>query len=464
MGSRHRREDLDKIFYARSIAIIGASTTPGKMGYIILETLLKGGYTGRVYPINPKGGEIFGLTIYRSITDVPEVVDTMVVSIPSSGVPAVLQEAAERGVRTAIVISAGFKEAGNDDLEKAIIDIAHTYDFHFLGPNIQGVYVPPNQMSAAFFPALKKAGPITIIAHSGSVLAYLAEQLELENIGTRACINLGNKSNIDESDLLEYFAEDKDTHAIAIYLEGIKDGKRFLEAVRKTLPKKPITIMKSGRTASGMRSAASHTGALAANDTVFDAACRQYSLFRPLTMEALFDSVKGQALLKPPKGKRVMVVSSSGGGNTLAVDAAEEYGLEIPAVPPIFVERLKKEIRTPFNATIANPCDLTLFDGHIFADVVRLAEEYDIADIYLLNYADPIHNGVEAALSIQNSIRSSLAVAYFGGGEKEIASRPALHELGIPVFATPERAITGIAAAVNYADYRKTQGLLDELK
>ncbi len=458
MGSRHKNEYFDKIFNARSIALIGASTTPGKMGYIILETLLEGGYTGNVYPINPKGGELFGLPIYRSISEVPEVVDTMVVCIPSSGVPEVLLEAAKKGVRTAVIVSAGFKEAGNNELEKAIVDIARDYDFHFLGPNIQGVYAPPNKMNAAFFPALKKAGPITIIAHSGSVLAYLAEQLELENIGTRACINLGNKTNIDEADLIEYFAEDATTDAIAVYLEGIKDGRRFLAAIKKALPVKPVTVMKAGRTASGMRSASSHTGALAANDAVFDAACRQYSLFRPLTMESLFDAVKGQALIKPPKGKRIMVVSSSGGGNTLAVDAAEEYGLEIPALPQEFVERVKKEVHLPANAGVANPFDLTSFDGRLFADVIRLAEEYDIADTYVLNYADPIINDIETAVNLRNDIKSSLVVAYFGGGEKEIKGRPVLHENGIPVFATPERAATGIAAAVHYAEFRRMQG------
>lgn len=458
MKTKHPREMLDKIFKARSIALIGASATPSKLGYSIVETLQKGGYSGKIYPVNPRGGEVLGLTMYPSITDVPEVVDTMLVAIPSSFVPDVLVSAAKMGVKTAVILSAGFRESGRPDLENAIINIADEYDFHFLGPNVQGVYSPPNQMSAAFFPALKKAGPIAVITQSGSVTAYLAEQLELENIGTRAAVNLGNKTNIDENDLLEYFREDEEALSIALYLEGVGDGRRFLKTIRETLPEKPIVLLKSGRTASGMRSAASHTGALAANDAIFDAACRQYGLFRTDTMEALFDAVKGQTLMRPPRGNRLMVVSSSGGGNTLAVDAADEYGLQIPGTHVEFVERVKKEILVPFNADISNPCDLAFFEGSKFRDVIKLADEYDLADIYLINYGDPIENGVEAVLDLADTIHASLAVAYFGGGELEREGRLILHEHGIPVFATPERAVTGIAAASHYAQYRRRIG------
>lgn len=458
MKPKHGRDIFEKIFFARSLALIGASATPGKLGYSIIETLLNGGYSGKIYPVNPRGGEVLGLTMYKTITEVPEVVDTMLVAIPSAFIPELLVAAAQKGIRTAVILSAGFRESGRPDLEQAIIDIAAGHDFHFLGPNVQGVYCPLNQMSAAFFPSLRKAGPVAVITQSGSVTAYLAEQLELENIGTSAAVNLGNKTNIDENDLLGYFAAAEHTRAIALYLEGISDGRRFLQTIRQTLPQKPVVIMKSGRTASGMRSAASHTGALAANDAIFDAACRQHGLFRAKTMEALLDAVKGAALARPPKGNRLMVVSSSGGGNTLAVDAAEEFGLEIPNVPPEFIERVKKELIVPFNAEISNPCDLAFFEGSLFREVVRLADEYDIADTYLLNYGDPIENGVEAVLDLAGSINASLAVAYFGGGWLEREGRLALHGHGIPVFATPERAITGIAAAAQYAQYHRKIG------
>jgi acyl-CoA synthetase (NDP forming) len=453
---QHSREILHKIFFARSLALIGASTDPDKLGYRIIETLQDGGYTGRIYPVNPKGGEVRGLKMYPSISAVPEVVDTMLVAVKSPFIPDLLVEAACLGVKTAVIMSAGFRESGRPDLEQAIIQIAEEYDLHFLGPNIQGIYSPPNAMSAAFFPVLKKAGPVAVISQSGSVTAYLAEQLEIENIGTSADINLGNKTNIDENDLLDYFSQDENTHAIALYLEGIKDGRKFMESIRQALPQKPIAVMKSGRTNSGMRSAASHTGALAANDRIFDAVCRQVRLFRALTMESLFDAVKGQALMRPPKGKRIMVVSSSGGGNTLAVDAADEYGLQVPVLPEAFCEQVKKEIPVPFNADIANPCDLAFFDGWMFKDVIRIADQLELADTFLINYGDPIAGGVEAVLELAGCINASIAVAYFGGGEMERAGKLTLHENGIPVFATPERAITGIAAAAHYAAYRRS--------
>jgi acetyltransferase len=197
---------------------------------------------------------------------------------------------------------------------------------------------------------------------------------------------------------------------------------------------------------------------MAANDAVFDAVCRQRGLFRALTLEALFDAAKGAALSRLPKGNRLMVISSSGGGNTLAVDAADEFGLAIPSLPGQFVDRVKKELILPFNACVSNPCDLAYFEGSLFRDVIKLADEFDLADIYLLNYGDPIENGVEAVLELAESVQGSLAVAYFGGGEKEQLGRQVLHEHGIPVYATPERAITGIAAAVKYAEYRQKIG------
>ena len=456
MKPRHSREILQKIFNARSLALIGASADPDKLGYRIIETLQDGGYSGKIYPVNPKGGEVRGLKMYTSVRELPEVVDTMLVAVKSQFIPDLLVDAACMGVKTAVIMSAGFRESGRPDLEQAIIQIAEDYDLHFLGPNIQGIYSPPNAMSAAFFPPIRKAGPVAIISQSGSVTAYLAEQLEIENIGSSAAINLGNKTNIDENDLLDYFSSDENTQAIALYLEGIKDGRAFMESIRKALPHKPVAVMKSGRTSSGMRSAASHTGALAANDSIFDSACRQLRLFRALTMEALFDSVKGQALMRPPKGKRIMVVSSSGGGNTLAVDAADEYGLQVPILPDAFCEQVKKEIPVPFNADIANPCDLAFFDGWMFKDVIKIADQFDLADTYLVNYGDPIAGGVEAVLELAGSIKASIAVAYFGGGESERAGKLALHANGIPVFATPERAITGIAASVSYAEYRRS--------
>jgi acyl-CoA synthetase (NDP forming) len=215
-------------------------------------------------------------------------------------------------------------------------------------------------------------------------------------------------------------------------------------------------IMKSGRTISGARSAESHTGALATNDAIFSAACRQYGLFRSLTMESLLDAVKGLTMIKPPKGNRLMVISSSGGGNTLAVDAADDCNLEIPSVSDDFVEKVRKNLNLPFNATISNPCDLSFFEGSLFREIVNLADQYNLADTFLLNYGDPIPNGVQAARDLERAIDSSIVVAYFGGGEMEKQGQLQLHEYGIPVFPTPERAITGIHAAVDYATYRNS--------
>jgi acyl-CoA synthetase (NDP forming) len=454
-NSENAVEALQGMFNARSVALVGASSTPGKFGYHTLETLINGGYKGQIYPINPKADRIKGLKVYPSITDIPGAVELAVVVVPAPFVPGVLREAAAKGVSGAAVLSAGFRESGFPDREAEIAAISKELGLRFLGPNIQGFTYVPNKLCATFFPVITKVGPMAVIGQSGSVTAALAEWADHEGLGITGAINLGNQTDLCESDVLEFFGQDEHTRAIALYVEGVKDGRRFLDVASRIAQTKPIAVLKSGRSEVGRRSAASHTGSLGGSDEVFSAACQQHGIVRANDLETLYDAAKALATLGEPRGNRVLVISTSGGGNTLAADEAEKHGLVVPPLPEALKERLD-QIGLPPNATVSNPLDLAMIEPEPFKQAITIADQFDIADIYLIVFGDPVEGGAEAVKHLAAHVNGCVAVAYFGGGATESASRVEIQEAGIPVFAAPERAARGIGAAVWATKYRRS--------
>ena len=445
-------QTIKLILNARSVAIVGASGEPHKFGYMTLNSIIQGGYEGKIYPVNPKGGEIFGLKVYESLKRVPDPLDLVVVIVPAELVPGVLTEAGQKGVPGAMILSAGFREAGRTDLEAEISSISKEYGLRLMGPNIQGINYLSNKLCAMFFPVITTPGPLAIISQSGTITAALSEWAEGEGLGISAAVNLGNQVDLCESDYLEFFASDDSTKAIALYLEGVKNGRRFLDALKRTVAKKPVAILKSGRTVSGQRSVASHTGSLAAGNEVFNGACRQLGIINVEDLESLYDSAKALALIKSPRGKRLLTISTSGGACTLAVDEAETLGLEIPSLSEEFVFKLKQLKLSPL-ASLSNPIDLASISVDHFRQVLELADQFDMADIILLNFGDPVP-GVPAVLhDFKNQIKASLVVSYMGGGEEEKSARIELQRNGIPVFPTPERAVQGIFAVTRAAGF-----------
>jgi acyl-CoA synthetase (NDP forming) len=447
---------IDRILNAKSVAVVGASSDPRKRGYMTLETIIKGGYEGTIYPVNSNGGEILGLPVYRSLRELPQSPDIVVVVVPATSVPDVLQQAGEMGIFGAVILSAGFREAGRQDLEREIIGISQRYGFRIAGPNIQGINYLANKLCAMFFPVITTKGPIGIISQSGSVTATLSEWAADEGLGISAAINLGNQVDLCESDYLNYLATDENTKAIAMYLEGVKDGRQFLETIRRVAPKKPIIILKSGRTPMGQRSVASHTGSFAGSHQVFSAACRQFGVIDVSNMEALYDGVKVLATLKPPSGNRIFIITTSGGTGAIASDEADDLGLSIPVLSESLIRELERLDLSPV-AKRSNPCDLTSISAEHFKQVALIADKFDVADVILINFSDPVKGGVEVVKHLAANVKASLAVSYMGGGEEERVGRVSLQKAGIPVFPTPERAMRGIAAAVWMARYRKTR-------
>jgi len=443
-------ETITRMFNAQSIAIVGASSDPGKFGYMTLNTLIEGGYEGRIYPVNPKAKEILGKRVYASLGEIPEIPDIAVIIVAAKLVPAILLEAADKGIKGAAILSAGFRDAGRMDLENEIKRISKECSIRLMGPNIQGISYLPNKMCAMFFPPMTKIGPLAIITQSGSLTTALAEWAFDEGLGISAAINLGNQTDICESDYLDYFATNNHTTSIMLHLEGVKDGKRFLETIRRVAILKPVVILKSGRSRSGQKSAASHTASLAGSDAIFSAACQQVGVHRADDLETLYDIAKGMALIRKPRGRRLLTISSSGGACTLAVDEAEALGLRVPELPQELIEELQT-LNLPPLAHLSNPIDLGSLTADHYEQAALAADQHDVADIVLFNFADPVTATSEMVVSIANRIKASVAVCFMGGGKTEKEARLKMHANGVAVFSSPERAARGISAAVQTA-------------
>jgi acyl-CoA synthetase (NDP forming) len=449
-------EALSGLLNARSIAVVGASNDQGKLGYALLDAMRRSGYQGALYPVNRKSKQVQGIRAYPSVSAVPEEIELVVIVVPAVYVAGVIREAGEKGVRAVAILSAGFRESGRPDLEDELVRVAKECGVRLLGPNIQGFSYLPNRLCAMFWPAMTTPGPMAVVAQSGSVTAALAEWAAEEGLGISAAVNLGNQVDLCESDVLAFLARDEHTRAIALHLEGVKDGRRFLRVAERVARAKPVAVLKSARTSVGRQSAASHTGSLSGRDEVFEGACRQFGLVRVADLQELYDTAKGLSTMRPPQGNRLLVVSTSGGGGTLAADEAEKLGLALPPLPDALVKELR-QLDPPANAALANPLDLPSFSARMFERAISLAHQYDVADIYLVSFGDPVPGCAQAVERLAGQVEASLGVAYFGGGEVERASRIDLHRAGIPVWPTPERAVRAVAGAVWRAQQLRTQ-------
>ena len=347
---------LTPIFKPKSVAVIGASTAPGKLGHDILANLKNGGFPGALYPINPKADEILGLKVYKSIGDTPAVPDLAVVVIPARIVAATLEQCADKGVKAAIVITGGFAEAGPDGerLQDELAQVIRQTGMRVIGPNCQGVNMP-HELMCASWPLITTRGRIAFASQSGTVGAAFLDMAAAEHLGVSGFVSLGNRVDVDEAEVLMYFNQDPHTQVIALYLEGVKRASYFLDALREA--EKPVVILKAGRTLQGSRAAESHTKSMAGTDAIYDALFRKYRVHRADTLEELFDFAKALAYLPKPKGRKLMISTSSGGAAILAIDEAEKHGLLVPEPNPILKERLREML--PAHCAVGNPVDLT---------------------------------------------------------------------------------------------------------
>ncbi|MCK8602465.1 acetate--CoA ligase family protein [Desulfoferrobacter suflitae] len=428
--------DLAAFFHPSSIAVIGASESAGKLGHEILKNLLDGGFPGALYPINPKSERILGLACSKNIKEVPDDVDLAVVIIPAKFVPQAIQDCGEKGVKAAVIISGGFSEAGpeGERLQQQVAEIAKQGGVRLIGPNCQGVNNPYHPCCASW-PLLRRKGHVAILSQSGTVGAAMMDWFSFEELGVSSFVSLGNRADVDEIELIEYFEDDPNTKVIAAYLEGVKDPVRFRNVLQSL--RKPLVVLKSGRTPGGKVAAESHTKSLAGADAIYSSLFNYHKICRAQTIEEFFDFAKAFAYLEPPEGNRILFVTTSGGAAILATDTAEQEGLVVAPLPKELGDELSEVI--PAHAIRANPLDLTGdANATMFQEVIQRARpHYDILGII---FGDPVLDASQVVTPGSNEL-----VIFLGGAEVERAEKLKMHSRGIPVFPTPERGIRALA-------------------
>ena len=448
-------KDLNKIFKPESVAVIGASDTPGKVGYIIVSNMISGGYKGKIYPVNPKGGEIQGLKAYKNIKDIPEKVDLVIMSIPAAFVNESVKDCGEAGVENMVVISAGFKEVGEEGakLEEELTALGKQYGINIIGPNSLGTTDSHTPLNSSFSQMMPPAGNIAFISQSGAMMVAILDWSITSGIGFSKVISLGNKAGVTEIELMKYLANDPETAVIICYLESISDDDNFVNALRETATKKPIIVLKSGSSSAGAEAASSHTGALAGSDIAFDTAFRQSGILRVETMADLFDLGLAFSKAPLPTGPNVAIITNAGGGGVVTVDAMEKAGLELVKFDDETKARLRDCI--PDEGSVNNPIDV-LGDAPVARykeslDIVLEDPQVDSLIIMVCPTASADPDGIaEVILEAEKKFEKPILVVNMGGPSFENANKM-LRENNVPTYVFPETAVKALEAMTRYA-------------
>jgi acyl-CoA synthetase (NDP forming) len=358
---------LKLIFEPRSIAFLGATDNQTKWGFRIFANIVFGGYQGRLYPINPTKEEILGKKVYKTVAELPEVPDLAVIAIPPPGVPRVLQECADKGIKAVVVITAGFAEVdrAGENMQAEIAEIARRGGIRFIGPNTDGIVNPHHKLYAEMPPIFPYAGPVSIVSQSGNIVGTMMRMAIESGFGCAKCISSGNEANLHAEDYIRYLADDPQTKVILSYVEGFKDGSRFFETAKEVTKKKPIVMLKTGETSAGAIAARSHTASLAGLDTIVDAMCQQSGIVRVRHLDELVDSGTAFLCHQLPRGRRVGIVTAGGGWGVLCADACAKNGLDVVQFPPELIEELNSFM--PPWWSHGNPVDLV---AGIFGEAV----------------------------------------------------------------------------------------------
>jgi len=376
---------MNRMMRPKAVAVIGASAEDGKIGNSVMKNLINGGYAGEIYPVNPKADEILGRKAYKNIGDVPGDVDVAVFTVPAKFVPQALREVGEKNIPAAVLIPSGFAETGNHELQDEIVKIARAGGVRLLGPNIYGYYYTPQNLCATFCTPYDVKGGVALTSQSGGIGMAILGFSRTSKMGVSAIVGLGNKSDLDEDDLLTYFEQDPDTNIVAMHLEDLKDGRAFVEAAQRITKKKPVVVLKAGRTALGAKAASSHTGALAGDDKVYDDILRQSGVVRAYSLNDMLEFARGIPVLPTPKGENVVIITGAGGSGVLLSDAVVENDLSLMEMPKDLDEAFKAFI-PPFGAS-GNPIDITGGEPpSTYEATIRLGLEDDRIHALILGY------------------------------------------------------------------------------
>ena len=459
-------DELRPFFEPKTVAIIGATNKKGKVGNVIFENFKKnkeqGIFKGSIYPVNPKLDEIEGYKVYKGVKELPEDADLAVISIPAPFVPQTMKEIAEKGIKSVIIITGGFGELGEEGkkMEEEILQIAKENGIRIIGPNCVGVYVPDAGVDTVFLPDEKmdrpKSGSIAFVTQSGAFAAAMLDWAAGAGIGIGKMVSYGNKLDVDDADLMDYFIYDESIKAVTLYIEGVKEGRKFIEAAKRITKVKPVIALKSGKTEYGAKAASSHTGSLAGADIIYDAVFKQTGILRAEDFEHMFDVAKAFAKCKLPKGDRIGIITDGGGAGVMASDAVAKFGLKMAELSEETIKYLKEHF--PPHAVAGNPTDVV---GDTDAQRYKYAIEAFVNDpnvdaiVIIVLFQVPLLKEEEIieilAEYAKKSEKPIVAVAM--GGKKTEYYAKMLENKGVPVYPTPERGVRAMAGLVQYAKY-----------
>ena len=453
---------LENFFKPDAVAVVGASIKHMKLGNQILENLLKDGFPGRIFPINAKADSttrIMGIKAYPSLVEVPQSIDLAIVVVPSRGVLSVIQDCGAKGIDSVVIISAGFKEVGEEGatLESELLRLSKNLGIHILGPNVLGIIDAHHHLNASFAPASPSPGNIAFLSQSGALGCVILDKAEGEGIGLSKFISLGNKVDLDEVDFLAMLKDDAQTDVILGYLEGIKRGRDFISVAKEVTSQKPVVMIKAGRSDQGKRAASSHTGSLAGQDEAYDVAFQASGIIRANSLREAIDLARGFSSQPIPQGKRVLLLTNGGGAGIMATDACEQFSLELANLEDETKEKLKEKL--PHDSSVANPIDIL---GDAKSDRYEIALEAILTDpnvdgvIVLLTPQSGSDEDETARLIIKISPGTKKTILTCFMGQKKVKGAiKILQNHGIPNYADPEDAVRVFEAMFRYGEWLK---------
>ena len=450
---------LEEIFAPQSVAVVGASPDPSRLGHRVLKNVIDNGYKGRIYPIHPTASAVLGQTAYPSVAAVPADVELAVLVIPPQHVLNVVEECGQKGVRGLVVITAGFKEVGGEGvkLEHQLVEIVQRYGMRMVGPNCLGVIDTVSDLNASFAALMPADGEIAFMSQSGAVCTAILDWSKEANIGFSRFVSLGNKSDVDEVALLQAWGNDPQNKVILAYLEGISDGPGFIQAAREVTKRTPVIAIKSGTTAAGTRAISSHTGSLAGSESAYESAFGQSGIIRARTMEQLFDFALVFAYQPLLTGSRIAIVTNAGGPGIIATDAIERAGLQMAEFTPATISQLQATL--PATANVYNPIDVI---GDAKADRYRIGIEAALTDpnvdAVLVLFTPQAGSEAEAtveAMAELSANQSKPIVASFMGAYSIKPALKLLNQYKIPNYEFPERAVSALEAMWQHRRWRE---------
>lgn len=468
MSIRH----LDSLFKPRSLTVIGASRREGSLGAVLAANLLSADFRGPIYPVHPSAGEIGGQTAFASVAELPETPDLAVIATPPENVPGLIGELAARGTRGAVVITAGFGEGGDQDGQRRrqkMLDAARTNTLRIIGPNCLGVIVPGSGLNASFSHIPAQRGDLAFVTQSGAMVTAMLDWATPRGIGFSHVVSLGDKSDVDFGDMLDYLALDAGTRAILLYVESITHARKFMSAARAAARAKPVIVIKGGRYAEGAKAAASHTGALAGSDAVYDAVFARAGLLRVFSLEELFDAAETLATARPVRGERLAILTNGGGLGVLATDALVEKGGRLAALSPETITALDRVL--PATWSQGNPVDIIgdAPGARYAAALDVLLQDSSTDALLVMNCPTAVASSLDAAQSTvatlfdkskgRSALKSKPVFTAWVGESAAREGRAVFDENHLPTYNTPEQAVRGFMHLVRY---RRNQTLLAE--